>query len=66
MRFTHRIMALPVLTAVVFVVVFVVAFANLREGTRVLRQVQSEYLAAVNLSHELQVEAMRIARPGTV
>ncbi len=60
MRFTHRIMALPILTAAVFLVVFVGAFANLREGTRLLQRLQAEYLAAVNLSNDLQIEAMQI------
>ena len=60
MRFTHRILALPLLTAVAFAAIFVVAFLNLREGTSLLQRLQSDFFTAVNLSHGLQLEALRI------
>jgi len=59
-RFNHRILALPLLTAVVFVAIFALAFANLRDGTRLLQRLQSDFFTAVNLSHGLQLEALRI------
>jgi PAS domain S-box-containing protein len=59
-RFTYRILALPVLTAVVFVVVFAIAFANFREGNRLIQRLQSDFFTAVNLSHGLETESLRI------
>lgn len=60
MRFTHRIMALPVLTALVFVLVFGFAYTNLREGTRLIVRLQTELVEAVGLAHQLELDALRL------
>ncbi len=60
MRFTHRILALPLLAALVLAVIFAVAFLNLRESTNLLQRLQTDFFTAVNLSHGLQLESMRL------
>jgi len=60
MRFTYRIMAMPVLTALLFALAFVVAFGNLRETNALLERLQSELFAAVNLTHQLEIDALRL------
>lgn len=60
MRFTHRIMVLPLVTAVLFAVIFVIAFANLRETTRLMETLQSDLFAAVDLTHRLELDALRL------
>ncbi|MBD3222129.1 PAS domain S-box protein [bacterium] len=60
MQFTHRIMALPVLTAVVLAIVFGVAFMNVREGTDLIRRLQDELFAAVDLSRRLELDAVQL------
>jgi len=59
-RFTTRIMALPVLTAVTFAVMFAIGFSNFRTTNQLVSRLQSEFFTAVNLSHGLETEAMRI------
>jgi PAS domain S-box-containing protein len=60
LRFSHRILALPLLTAVAFAAVFAIAFVNLRDSTSLLQRLQADFFTAVNLSHGLQLEALRI------
>jgi hypothetical protein len=59
-RFTHRILAMPVLTALLFALAFVVAFGNLRETSALLERLQSELFAAVSLTHQLEIDALRL------
>jgi PAS domain S-box-containing protein len=59
-RFTHRIMALPILTAVVLAVVFGMAFTNVREGIELIRRLQDELFTAVDLSRQLELDAAQL------
>ncbi len=53
-------MAMPVLTAVLFAAAFLVAFANLRETTGLLQRLQSELFTAVDVTHRLELDALRL------
>lgn len=61
MKFTYRIMALPVLTAVVLAVVFAVAFDNVREGTQLIQRLQDDLFTSVDLARKLELDALQLS-----
>ncbi|MCP4571642.1 MAG: HAMP domain-containing protein [bacterium] len=60
LRFHHRILALPLLTALAFLLIYAMMNRATEEGSRIIERVQSEFFHALELSHGLQVDAMTI------
>jgi len=53
-KFTQRIMLMPLLSAVAFLVIFMVVFRSVQESSRLVRRLQIDFYASLELTHELE------------
>lgn len=60
MKFNHKILLLPLLTALAFLLIFGMLTRTTRESGRTIGRIQDEFFHALELSHGLQVDAMSI------
>ncbi len=66
MKFTHKIMLIPLVTAVAFLVIFVVTQRAAERSSEVIGRIQDEFYYAAELSHALQIDLLTIRHLLTV
>lgn len=60
MRFTHKILLSPLITAVAFMVIFAVTQRAVERGSEDIAKIQDVYFQASELSHSLHSDLLRI------
>ncbi len=61
MKFTHKIMLSPLVTAVAFLVIFAVTQRSAERSARTIGRIQDEFFHATELSHSLQIELLTLS-----
>jgi signal transduction histidine kinase len=60
MKFTHKIMLSPIVTAVAFLFIFAATQRAAERGSATIERIQDEFFHALELSHELQIDLLTI------
>lgn len=62
LKFTHRILLMPILATVAFVLIFIVYQISRSAGENLMVQVEKNYLPALEISHSLEKNMERLQR----
>mgnify|MGYP003967853219 CR=1 FL=1 len=60
MRFTHKIMLMPLMAAFAFIVILIVTSMSIQKSQDLIEQIESEYFQALELGHDLEKLAIQI------
>lgn len=60
MKFTHKIMLMPLLAALAFGVLFTLGWRGATQGEQLTRRIETEFYRQLELGHELELLAVRL------